>query len=87
MSGKLDPTLLDRARAAASRGGWAEAYALLVEAETGGLLGPADLPLLADVAYALICHARQNGDRDGEPAREAQFLSRLLEPEDCGRVE
>ena len=48
----MDPTLLERARAAASRGDWHEAYDLLVEADSGGLLAPADLPLLADVAYA-----------------------------------
>ena len=47
-----DPTLLERARAAASRGAWQEAYDLLMEADSRGLLGPADLPLLADVAYA-----------------------------------
>ena len=52
MTGASDPTPLERARAAASRGGWQEAYALLVAADSGGLLGPADLPLLADVAYA-----------------------------------
>ena len=48
----IDPTLLERARAVASRGGWQEAYDLLVEAESGGLLGTADLPLFAEVAYA-----------------------------------
>jgi tetratricopeptide (TPR) repeat protein len=48
----IDPTLLERARAVASRGGWQEAYDLLVEAESGGLLGTSDLPVLAEVAYA-----------------------------------
>ena len=52
MSGALDPTPLERARAASSRGAWQEAYDLLVDADARGLLGPADLPLLADVAYA-----------------------------------
>jgi tetratricopeptide (TPR) repeat protein len=52
VNGALDPTLLGRARAAASGGRWQEAYGLLTESESQGLLGPADLPLLADVAYA-----------------------------------
>jgi tetratricopeptide (TPR) repeat protein len=52
MSGALDPTLLSRARAAASRGGWQEAHDLLMVAESAGLLATADLPLLAEVAYA-----------------------------------
>ena len=52
MSAATDPTPLERARAAASRAAWQEAYDLLREAESGGLLGPADRPLLADVAYA-----------------------------------
>ena len=37
--GRLDPTLLERARAAASRGDWQEAYDLLMEADSGGLAG------------------------------------------------
>jgi tetratricopeptide (TPR) repeat protein len=44
--------LLERAAEAASRGGWHEAFELLREAEVAGLLGPADLPMLAEVAYA-----------------------------------
>ena len=44
--------LVQRARDAASRGAWKEAFDLLVEADGDGLLGPADLPLLGDVAYA-----------------------------------
>src|SRR5438093_2825617 len=43
---------LQRAREAAAREGWDEAYELLVQADAEGLLGPADLPLLAEVAYA-----------------------------------
>ena len=43
---------LQRAREAAGRGEWEEGYALLVQADTGGLLGRGDLPLLAEVAYA-----------------------------------
>jgi tetratricopeptide (TPR) repeat protein len=52
VSGPPDPTLLERGRAAASRGGWQEAYDLLTQADSGGLLDRANLPLLADVAYA-----------------------------------
>jgi tetratricopeptide (TPR) repeat protein len=52
VSGALDPTPLERARAASSRGAWQEAYDLLVDADARGLLGPADLPALADAAYA-----------------------------------
>jgi tetratricopeptide (TPR) repeat protein len=52
VSGGPDRTLLERARDAVSRGDWHGAYDLLVEGDSGGLLGPADLPLFADVAYA-----------------------------------
>jgi tetratricopeptide (TPR) repeat protein len=51
VSGVPDRTLLERARAAVSRSDWHEAYDLLMEADSSGLLGPADLPLLGDVAY------------------------------------
>src|SRR5215216_2175241 len=40
------------AREAAARGAWEEAYALLMKADADGLLGPAELPLLGEVAYA-----------------------------------
>jgi tetratricopeptide (TPR) repeat protein len=40
------------AREAAARGAWEEAYDLLVKADADGLLGPAELPLLGEVAYA-----------------------------------
>jgi tetratricopeptide (TPR) repeat protein len=43
---------LQRAREAAARGAWEEAYDLLVKADSNGLIGPADLPLLGEVAYA-----------------------------------
>ena len=39
------------AREAAERGGWEEAYDLLMKADADGLLGPADLPLLGEVAF------------------------------------
>ena len=43
---------LQRAREAAARGDWDEGYELLTKADAEGLLGPADLPLLGEVAYA-----------------------------------
>src|SRR5215207_5216905 len=43
---------LQRAREAAARGDWDEGYKLLTKADSDGLLGPADLPLLGEVAYA-----------------------------------
>ena len=43
---------VQRAREAAARGDWDEAYDVLVKADADGLLGPADLPLLGEVAYA-----------------------------------
>src|SRR3990170_8305253 len=52
MSEGADQGLLERATQAASRGGWQEALELLREVDVEGLLGPADLPMLAEVAYA-----------------------------------
>jgi len=43
---------VERAHDAASRGEWQAAFGLFREADEGGRLGIADLPLLADVAYA-----------------------------------
>jgi tetratricopeptide (TPR) repeat protein len=43
---------VQRARDAAARGGWEEAYDLLMEADANGVAEPDDLPLLAEVAYA-----------------------------------
>jgi tetratricopeptide (TPR) repeat protein len=43
---------LERAREAAASGDWDEGYGLLMKADSDGLLGPGDLPLLAEVAYA-----------------------------------
>src|SRR5215207_5853699 len=48
----MNGTLLVKAREAASRGDWQQAYDLLVEADGGQSLDRADLSLLADVAYA-----------------------------------
>ncbi len=48
----MNEILLERGRAAASRGEWQQAYDLLVEADTGRSLVGEDLALLAEVAYA-----------------------------------
>ena len=52
MSGTIQETLLERARDAAGRGEWQEAYDLLVEAEASAPLSGPDLAFLADMAYA-----------------------------------
>ena len=44
--------LVERARSAAARGGWQQAFDLLMEADADGLLTPTDLPILGEVAYA-----------------------------------
>ena len=41
---------VQRAREAAARGDWDEGYELLMKADSDGLLGLADLPLLGEVA-------------------------------------
>ncbi len=43
---------VQRARAAAAGGDWDGAYDLLTKADADGLVGPAELPLLGEVAYA-----------------------------------
>jgi tetratricopeptide (TPR) repeat protein len=43
---------LERARNAAARGEWQDAFAAFLEADAEGLVGPADLPVLGEVAYA-----------------------------------
>ncbi len=43
---------VQRAREAAARGDWEEAYDLLMEVDANGLADRADLPLLGEVAYA-----------------------------------
>jgi tetratricopeptide (TPR) repeat protein len=43
---------VQRAREAAARGDWEEAYDLLMKADADGLAEPGDLPLLGEVAYA-----------------------------------
>jgi tetratricopeptide (TPR) repeat protein len=43
---------VQRAREAAARGDWEEAYEVLLKADADGLAGPGDLALLGEVAYA-----------------------------------
>src|SRR5688500_6424142 len=43
---------VERAREAAARAEWEEAYDLLMKADADGVAGPGDLPLLGEVAYA-----------------------------------
>ncbi|MGH2801385.1 MAG: transcriptional regulator, partial [Thermoleophilaceae bacterium] len=52
MSDRGGEALVQRARDAASRGDWQEAFDLLVKADADGLAGPAELPVLGEVAYA-----------------------------------
>ena len=44
--------VVERARDATAHGDWQEAFDLLMEADSDGLLAPTDLPLLGEVAYA-----------------------------------
>ena len=44
--------LAERARSVAARGGWQQAFDLLMAADADGLLAPTDLPVLGEVAYA-----------------------------------
>jgi hypothetical protein len=44
--------IVQRARDAASRGDWEAAFDLFTKADADGLVGPADLPVVAEVAYA-----------------------------------
>jgi hypothetical protein len=44
--------LVERAREAAARGVWEQAFDLLMKADAGGLLAPTELPVLGEVAYA-----------------------------------
>ena len=52
MSDDAGPGLLERARDAAARNDWRQAFDLFMEADAGGLLAPTDLPVLGEVAYA-----------------------------------
>jgi tetratricopeptide (TPR) repeat protein len=52
MSDGVAEAVVQRGRDAAARGDHQEAFELLVKADADGLAGPADLPLLGEVAYA-----------------------------------
>ena len=52
MSDGVDEAVLRRGRDAAARGDWQEAFDLLMQADADGLMSPADLPVLGEVAYA-----------------------------------
>ena len=57
--------VVDRARAAAARGDWQQAFDLLMESDADGVLAPADLPLLGEVP--LDMEVRKDSDA-GLPA-------------------
>lgn len=71
MSDGAGPGVVERARSAASRGDWQQAFGLLMEAGTHGLLVPADVPVLGEAAYA-AGHLRY--DRRGVGADYAACL-------------
>jgi tetratricopeptide (TPR) repeat protein len=52
MSDDAGPGLVERARSAAARSGWEEAFDLLSRADADGLLTPSELPVFGEVAYA-----------------------------------
>ena len=52
MSDGVDEVVVQRGRDAAARGDWQEAFDLLMQADADGLVGAAELPVLAEVAYA-----------------------------------
>src|SRR3954453_13041839 len=51
MTDAVGETVVQRARDAASRGDWEAAFELFMRVDADGLAGPADLAVLADVAY------------------------------------
>ena len=52
MADGAGPGLVERARESAAGRDWRQAFELLMEADADGLLAPADLPVLGEVAYA-----------------------------------
>jgi tetratricopeptide (TPR) repeat protein len=52
MSDGVHEVVVQRGREAASRGDWQEAFDLLMQADAEGLMSAAELPVLAEVAYA-----------------------------------
>jgi hypothetical protein len=57
MSDGVGPGPVERARSAATRGGWQQAFDLLMEADADGLLAPAELPVLGDSRGWLLATA------------------------------
>jgi hypothetical protein len=52
MTDDVSEAVVRRGRDAAARGDWQAAFDLLMKADADGLAGPADLPVLGEVAYA-----------------------------------
>jgi tetratricopeptide (TPR) repeat protein len=52
MSDGAGPAVVERGHAATARGDWQHAFDLFMEANAAGVLSAADLPVLAEVAYA-----------------------------------
>ena len=52
MTDALGENVVQRAHDAASRGDWGSAYELFMTADADGLVGPDDLPVIGEVAYA-----------------------------------
>jgi tetratricopeptide (TPR) repeat protein len=52
MTDGVHEVVVERGREAASRGDWQEAFDLLMQADADGLMSAAELPALAEVAYA-----------------------------------
>jgi len=77
---------VQRGREAAARGGWEEAYDLLMEADANGLAEPDDLSLLGEVAYAAghldvaieaLERAHASWVRAGDPVAAARAAVRV----------
>jgi tetratricopeptide (TPR) repeat protein len=92
MTGRVEEAVLDRARDAAGRSAWDEAYELFVQADGSGGLDPEGLMLFATAAYITgrpqesiglwerVHAARlQEGDREGAAGAAARIAGFLLE--------
>ena len=55
MSDGVHEAVVQRGRDAAARGDWQDAYDLLMQADADELMTAAELPVLAEVAYAARC--------------------------------
>jgi tetratricopeptide (TPR) repeat protein len=91
MTDAVGETVVQRAHDAASRGEWPAAFELFMKADADGLVGPADLPVLAEVAYAAghldvtieawerayaLCV--EAGDKDGAAGAAVRIAMHLL---------